>query len=266
MQMPTSFLDSLIFWFSSVMEKAPRKSKEEKKKPRKGKEETKCQFPFDGKKTCKIDPHHLQTTKEGPVAELHIFLFDRSGSMAGVRIDRAKTFATVMYQHIVRRNMVRNEKTKAADKVWDLYGVAAFNTSVDSVVRVNQVNRNGKQGNRFQKQLAARIDIEGRTALFDSIAHEVKECAKLCDAIKLATGIGIHAKLVVLSDEEDNASHLDAEATMRSLQAELQRVNVSIVHIADTESPKLREVFGNAYYCVPQTDAQAGFQKLLCAY
>jgi len=189
-------------------------------------------------KSVKLSKNHLFDDKLK--SDAHFFLFDVSGSMAGTRLQFAKKAAEVFYRNLSSANITRNKKIKNKNKIWDHYCVGVFDTSVSWKTKLNQTNRNGKEGNRFSKQIDKKLKIGGMTAVRDSIITSYNDLHQLARQFEEATGCVRETYLYVLSDEEDNSSTQSTNDLLRTILAH-PHIHLNIIHISDTSSPSFAE-------------------------
>ena len=129
---------------------------------------------------------------EGAIPLTAVVLIDRSSSMHGPKLERAKAAAVTFLQHL------RSEDTAE---------VIAFNQHAERVVP-------------FGTALAAAaglvnaIEADGQTAMFESLLVAVRDL----QARRRADGAPHREALVVLSDGEDTASHLVFEDVLEDVQ------------------------------------------------
>jgi hypothetical protein len=207
------------------------------------------QFKANGLKTVKLKREHLLASS-GVISDRHIFIFDRSGSMAGARIENAKQIAQAIYAQLCDLNAARTSTSTNKIKVWDQYCVGAFNNKLTWLTKLNQTNRNGKKGDRFEKQLATKIRVEGSTALYDSISEVIQTCKLLNEQFRAATGAEQRTYVTVLSDQEDNASTVNWE-TISSLIRANPLIHLKIIHISSEMNAQLRDLcaLSRGRYC-----------------
>lgn len=129
---------------------------------------------------------------EGEIPLTAVVLIDRSGSMRGPKLERAKAAAITFLQHLRSK---------------DVAEVMAFNQHSERVV---------PSGTALDAVagLVDAIEADGQTALFESLLVAVRDL----QARRRADGAPHQEALVVLSDGEDTASHLVIEDVLEDVQ------------------------------------------------
>jgi VWFA-related protein len=139
---------------------------------------------------------------EGQVPLAAVVLIDRSSSMTGAKLERAKTAALTFLSHLGPA---------------DIGAVLAFNRQVMRVVPFST-------GTSEARPLVDHLSADGQTALFDAMLVALRE---LQSAGRPGEGPRRDA-IVVLSDGEDTASRLDFD----DLRREVQRTGVLVYSIS----------------------------------
>src|SRR6056297_3190010 len=186
----------------------------------------------DGLTSVKLTANHL-VHSNGLCSDRYVFLFDVSGSMNGQRIENSKLAAAEFYASLCEQNIKRNKDITNKYKVWDHYCIGSFSTKVNWLTRINQTNRNGKNNDKFIKQLESKLKIGGATAVRDSIINTYNTLATLNKQFSAVTcGLKQQTYLYVLSDEEDNSSRCNQFELMKVIR-ENPDIHLNIIHISD---------------------------------
>lgn len=154
---------------------------------------------------------------EGEIPLTAVVLIDRSSSMRGSKLERAKAAAVTFLRQL------RSE---------DVSEVMAFNQHAERVVPFGTAT-DAAVG------LVDGIEADGQTALFESLLVAVRDLR----ARRRADGTPHREALVVLSDGEDTASHLVFEDVLE----DVQRAGVIVYGVSlrtderDRRLPPLRE-------------------------
>jgi Ca-activated chloride channel family protein len=139
---------------------------------------------------------------EGQVPLAAVVLIDRSSSMTGAKLERAKTAALTFLSHLGPE---------------DIGAVLAFNRQVTRVVPFST-------GASAARSLVDHLGADGQTALFDAMfvaLRELQSAGRLGEAPR-------REAILVLSDGEDTASRLDFE----DLRQEVQRTGTLVYSIS----------------------------------
>lgn len=156
-------------------------------------------------------------SSEGQLPLAAVVLIDRSSSMAGPKLERAKAAAVTFLHHL---------------GAGDLGAVIAFNRSAERIVSFETAAADAAR-------LIDKIGADGQTALFDAMLVALRE---LHGARRTSDGPRREA-LIVLSDGEDTASRL----VFDDVDEEVQRAGVLVYSVSirtdehDRSLPPLRE-------------------------
>lgn len=165
----------------------------------------------------RVPQHVTFFSAEGKLPLAAVVLIDRSSSMAGPKLERAKAAAVTFLRHLGAE---------------DLGGVIAFNRSADRIVSFETNAADAAP-------LIDKIGADGQTALFDAMLVALQE---LHGARRKSDGPRREA-LIVLSDGEDTASRLAVD----DVDEEVQRAGALVYGVSlrtdehDRSLPPLRE-------------------------